>query len=90
MQTTWAYGIRYNYFVIIFVIKYNYKTGSIRYNNASQFGQGTGPILIHSVHCFGDESNLLDCSYRSLSYSTCSHYYDVGVKCEGKLYYSDN
>ena len=90
MQTTWTHGIRYNYFVNIFIIKYYCITGSLTYTSANQFEQGTGPILINSVHCSGHESNLLDCSYRPLPYSSCSHYYDVGVKCEGKLYYSDN
>ena len=40
------------------------------------------------VRCSGQESNLLDCPYQPFPYSTCSHSYDVGVKCEGKLYYS--
>ena len=76
--------------IYIFIIKYYYMTGSVTYLTASQFGQGTGPILMNSVRCSGHESNILDCPYRSLPYSSCSHYYDVGVKCEGKLYYSDN
>ena len=80
----------YNYFVNLFIIKYYHITGSVTYPSASQFGQGTGPILINSVRCSGHESNLLDCSYKPFPYSSCSHYYDVGVKCEGKLYYNDN
>ena len=90
MQTTWTHGIRYNYFVITFIIKDYCTTGSVTYITATQFGQGTGPILMSVVQCSGQESNLLDCSYDPLPYSTCSHSFDVGVKCEGKLYYSDN
>ena len=90
MQTTWTHGIRYDYFVNIFIIKYYCITGSVTYTTASQFGQGTDPILMNSVHCSGNESNLLDCPYRRLPHLLCSHYNDVGVKCEGKLYYNDN
>ena len=42
------------------------------------------------VRCSGQESNLLDCPYQPFPLSTCSHSYDVGVKCEGKLYYCVN
>ena len=90
MQTTWTHGIRYNYFVNVFIIIYYCITGSVTYTTATQFGQGTGPILMSVVQCSGQESNLIDCSYSPFPYSTCSHYYDVGVKCEGKLYYSGN
>ena len=86
MQTTWTYEIRY--IVIIYLIKYYCITGSVAYRTASQFGQGTGPILMSSVGCSGQESKLLECSYQPFPYSSCTHYYDAGVKCEGKLYYS--
>ena len=75
-------------FVITYIIKYYCITGSVTYTTATQFGQGTGPILMSVVRCSGQESNLLDCPYRRFPYSTCSHSFDVGVKCEGKLYYS--
>ena len=89
MQTTWTYGIRYYYFFVITnIIKYYYITGSVTYTTSTQFGQGTGPILMSVVKCSGQESNLLDCPYQPFPYSSCSHSYDVGVKCEGKLYYS--
>ena len=35
------------------------------------------------VGCSGQESNLLDCSYQKFPSSSCTHYYDAGVKCEG-------
>ena len=38
-----------------------------------------------SVGCSGQESNLLDCSYQPFPYSSCTHYYDAGVKCEGEV-----
>ena len=81
MQTTWTHGIRY----ILKEIKlYLFiKIGSVAYRTATQFGQGTGPILISAVGCSGQESNLLDCPHQPFPSSTCTHYYDAGVKCEG-------
>ena len=38
-----------------------------------------------SVGCSGKESKLLDCSYQPFPYSSCTHYYDAGVKCEGEV-----
>ena len=78
-------------FLLLFIILYIYIfiiTGSVTYTTATQFGQGTSPILMSVVKCSGQESNLLDCPYRPFLYSTCSHSFDVGVKCEGKVYYS--
>ena len=60
-------------------------TGSVTYINASQFGQGTSPILMSGVDCSGQESNLLECLYQPFSNSLCTHYHDVGIKCEGKI-----
>ena len=57
--------------------------GYTTYVNANLYGQGTGPILMSQVGCSGQESNLIDCSYRPFPFYTCSHKYDVGVKCEG-------
>ena len=43
------------------------------------FGQGTGPVLLNGVSCYGTESSLLSC--RRTGIPTCSHYYDAGVVC---------
>uniref|UniRef100_A0A1X7TYN8 SRCR domain-containing protein n=1 Tax=Amphimedon queenslandica TaxID=400682 RepID=A0A1X7TYN8_AMPQE len=56
--------------------------GSVAYGTASEFGQGSGPILMSLTHCSGQESHLSNCSYSPLIPSYCSHTYDVGVKCE--------
>ena len=58
-------------------------SGAISYSNANKFGEGIGPILMSRVGCSGQESNLLDCSYQQFPSSSCTHYYDAGVKCEG-------
>ena len=55
--------------------------------NASRygfFGQGRGPIVLEFVRCSGFEENLMDCSNNGLGYSTCSHYEDAGVFCQGE------
>ena len=64
--------------------------GASTYTNANEFGQGTGPILMSSVGCSGKEFNLFDCSYQPFPYSSCTHYYDAGVKCEGEIDYHNN
>ncbi|XP_019858318.1 PREDICTED: deleted in malignant brain tumors 1 protein-like, partial [Amphimedon queenslandica] len=47
--------------------------GSVAYGTASEFGQGSGPILMSLTHCSGQESHLINCSYSPLIPSYCSH-----------------
>ena len=52
----------------------------------SSFGyeDANGPIGIHSVECGGNESQLLDCSFRDdLETYVCFHFEDVRVTCSG-------
>ena len=65
---------------ILFWIK-----GSSPHTTATEFGQGTGPILINQLQCSGDESEILNCPYSPFLLSSCSHYYDAGVVCEGMV-----
>ena len=46
------------------------------------YGRGRGPIFMSYVYCRGTETHLVNCTS---SLSTCSHTYDVGVECPGKL-----
>ena len=58
--------------------------------NASRhasFGQGRGPVFLEYVQCSGFEESLLDCDNNRLGYSTCGHYEDAGVVCQGRLYH---
>ena len=64
-------------------------TGARAYYRA-YFGQGTGTIHMTYVGCTGTESRLLSCvhssPYRYYIYpyrSSCAHYEDAGVKCQG-------
>ena len=51
------------------------------------FGQGTGPLLLSSLGCYGTESSLLSCSHSVVGVASCSHSNDAGVVCSScKLY----
>ena len=52
--------------------------------STTQFGAGTGPILLDDVDCSGSENNLTDCS-RS-SFGRC--YRSAGVRCQGRYMHS--
>ena len=57
--------------------------GSMFYENSIQYGAGTGPVLLSDVKCNGLESRITDCTHTLFHTSSCSHYYDLGIKCEG-------
>ena len=56
-------------------------TGSVAYPTATHYGSGTGLIFLSSIDCLGNETSLLECTYSP--FHSCSHTFDVGVKCEG-------
>ena len=56
-------------------------TGSVAYPTATHYGSGTGLIFLSSIDCLGNETSLLECTYSP--FHSCSHKFDVGVKCEG-------
>ena len=47
----------------------------------ARFGQGSGPIFLDDVHCFGRESRLADCIGARVGSHDCSHSQDAGVRC---------
>ena len=47
------------------------------------FGQGSGPILLSSVTCSGNEASIANCVHLGLNItSSCSHSEDAGVICD--------
>ena len=59
--------------------------GAIPYRY-SHFGYGTGPIILDSVNCIGNESKITQCTHLGVGVTTsnCYHNYDAGVECPGK------
>ncbi|XP_071503572.1 scavenger receptor cysteine-rich domain-containing protein DMBT1-like [Diadema antillarum] len=55
--------------------------GALRYSCCSEYGPGSGPILLDDVQCNGTESNLADCQHNGYGMHNCGHYEDVGVEC---------
>ncbi|XP_071796352.1 scavenger receptor cysteine-rich type 1 protein M130-like [Asterias amurensis] len=47
----------------------------------ANFLQGSGPILLDRLGCFGNESSILDCEHRGLGINNCRHYQDASVIC---------
>ena len=50
----------------------------------AEFGQGTGPILLDSVDCNGDELFIADCSHDDWGVHDCTHGEDAGAICGKK------
>ena len=49
---------------------------------SNKFGGANGPILRVTLPCDGTESSIQECTGILHQYDYCSHYSDVGVRCE--------
>ncbi len=47
----------------------------------SEYGPGSGPIVLRNVACTGYESRLLQCEFEDMDLGSCSHNDDAGVEC---------
>uniref|UniRef100_A0A668VSH4 SRCR domain-containing protein n=1 Tax=Oreochromis aureus TaxID=47969 RepID=A0A668VSH4_OREAU len=53
---------------------------------SAAFGEGSGPIWLDNVACFGNESSITDCRHNGLGVHDCRHNEDASIICEGKFY----
>ena len=56
---------------------------SVTAYGSAHYGQGTGPILLTRLSCFGNESSLFECGQSSVGTKTCGHSNDASVYCSG-------
>ena len=59
---------------------------SVRAYGSARYGQGTGPIWLSRLSCFGNESNLFECG-QSVAAKNCTHSDDAAVNCGYYYYY---
>ena len=45
------------------------------------YGQGTGPIHLDQVQCYGNESSISDCPQNDIGMHNCAHNQDAGITC---------
>ncbi|XP_006167812.1 macrophage scavenger receptor types I and II isoform X2 [Tupaia chinensis] len=50
-------------------------------HSRAYFGEGTGPIWLKDVFCFGRESSIEECKIKEWGVRACSHSEDAGVTC---------
>ncbi|ROI15305.1 Deleted in malignant brain tumors 1 protein [Anabarilius grahami] len=55
---------------------------AIEAKKSAYFGNGSGPIWMNNVNCYGNELTLKRCRSRGWEVENCSHYKDAGVICQ--------
>ena len=49
----------------------------------AHFGAGVGHIHLDDIGCYGNESNLTECSHSPIVTCHYGHLEDAGVRCHG-------
>ena len=49
------------------------------------YQQGTGPILLDQVQCYGNESSVFDCNANPIGQHDCTHSKDAGITCSAGI-----
>ena len=62
-----------------------YTTVSAETIDSDYFGEGSGPILLDELGCWGGECRLDLCYNSGWRNHDCNHYEDVGVRCHGMI-----
>ncbi|XP_071141697.1 scavenger receptor cysteine-rich domain-containing protein DMBT1-like [Mytilus edulis] len=54
---------------------------NVKVYTGAHFGQGSYPVIMDDLLCFGTETDLSDCSFRGWGKSSCAHGQNAGVAC---------
>ncbi|XP_030289438.1 deleted in malignant brain tumors 1 protein-like isoform X1 [Sparus aurata] len=52
--------------------------------SSAAFGQGTGPIWLDDLTCYGNEPSITDCRHSGIGVHNCAHVEDASVICEAQ------
>ena len=58
--------------------------GALSAPRAAAFEQGTGPIWLDDVRCFGNEKSIFQCGHKGWGVENCGHSEDAGAVCRPK------